>query len=127
MYCIKLFQKPCSNNDFDYNFENIIYDKYGIIALQVNECSNFFNLNQFKKIKARSLLLSNYIFNKISRFIKDYGYDVESILTEEGDILKIKCTSTDNYIEISYCGVVLMEYIDLDLIDEFVPILIGDD
>ncbi|CDF58795.1 hypothetical protein [Thermobrachium celere] len=127
MYCIRLLQKPCDNKDLEYNYENIIYDKYGIIGLELNECANCLKANVLKKIKARSLIINNYLFDKISRYIKDYGYDVESVLTEEGDVLKIRCTSIDNYVEISYCGVVSMQDIDLELIDEFVPLLLGDD
>ncbi|MCX7950779.1 MAG: hypothetical protein N2594_02375 [Clostridiales bacterium] len=127
MVCVKIFQKP-DNNLFDINsIDNIVTNNNSILAIAMESCGTCSISNVLKKMKIRSLSIGNYLFNRFYDLFKDYGYDVQKVTNDDGDIIKIKVSGNNRYFEILYCGVFLMDKVDKSIIEACIPILLGDD
>jgi hypothetical protein len=124
---MKLFQKPNNDNINLQDIDNLIYLNKNILVVQMENPCTCCHYEILKKMKIRSLLISNFLFKRIIDVLEELGYTAQTTLTDEGDILKIRCTSLNNNIEILYCGVIIMDNFDLKIIDNFIPILLGDD
>lgn len=127
MICVKVFQKP-NNTAFDIKgIENIVTDSKNIVAIAMESCGTCSMTNVLKTMKIRSLSIGNYLFNRFYEMFKDNGYDVQKIVNDDGDVIKIKVSGNNKYFEILYCGVFMMDKIDKSIIEACIPVLLGDD